>query len=226
MTSLRLESAADREASAGRSTTTPRDPGREAQHGPRFQGGPIGDALGWLLRRQLEGVAVELVLPGGTRVATRSAPPVATVVIKDFGVLLRLPFSSEVAFADAFEAGRIEVQGDLIGLLEAVFRQQHARKALRGWPSTPAPQRSHGLRSARRNIHYHYDLGNDFYRLWLDREMVYTCAYFAAPGATLEEAQLAKMDLVCRKLRLRLGRPGALHGEAVRRHGPRVQHLG
>src|SRR5262249_41376116 len=49
------------------------------------------------------------------------------------------------------------------------------------------------------------DLGNDFYRLWLDREMVYTCAYFPTPDATLEQAQIAKMDLVCRKLHLEAG---------------------
>src|SRR5207249_2006321 len=60
-------------------------------------------------------------------------------------------------------------------------------------------------RSARHNVHHHYDLGNDFYRLWLDRELLYSCAYFATPDVGLEEAQRAKMDLVCRKLRLRPG---------------------
>ena len=56
------------------------------------------------------------------------------------------------------------------------------------------------------NIHHHYNLGNAFYRLWLDREaMQYTCAYYPAPGMTLEAAQRAKMDHVCRKLRLRSG---------------------
>src|SRR6185295_4327164 len=55
------------------------------------------------------------------------------------------------------------------------------------------------------NVHGHYDLGNDFYRLWLDREMVYTCAYFPTPEVSLEAAQIHKMDLVCRKLHLRPG---------------------
>ena len=58
---------------------------------------------------------------------------------------------------------------------------------------------------SRKNIHHHYDLGNDFYRLWLDDEMTYTCAYFTNPGMSLEEAQVAKMDHVCKKLRLRSG---------------------
>ena len=82
----------------------------------------------------------------------------------------------------------------------------------------------------------HYDLGNEFYRLWLDEAMVYTCAYFDDPDATLEEAQRAKLDYVCRKLQLRPGDQvieagcgwGALalsHGQALWRDGPRVQHL-
>src|SRR5206468_9648624 len=63
-------------------------------------------------------------------------------------------------------------------------------------------QKSNDLSAAKENVHYHYDLGNDFYRTWLDREMVYTCGYFPTRDCTLEVAQLAKMDLVCRKLRL------------------------
>lgn len=54
-------------------------------------------------------------------------------------------------------------------------------------------------------IHYHYDVGNDFYKLWLDKRMVYSCAYFRSAEDSLDAAQEAKLDLVCRKLRLRPG---------------------
>jgi cyclopropane-fatty-acyl-phospholipid synthase len=54
-------------------------------------------------------------------------------------------------------------------------------------------------------IQFHYDVGNDFYKLWLDRRMVYSCAYFKTQGETLENAQAAKLDLICRKLRLKPG---------------------
>jgi cyclopropane-fatty-acyl-phospholipid synthase len=54
-------------------------------------------------------------------------------------------------------------------------------------------------------VHHHYDIGNDFYRLWLDERMQYTCAYYADPAFTLEEAQVCKLDHVCRKLQLRPG---------------------
>ncbi len=62
------------------------------------------------------------------------------------------------------------------------------------------------LSDSKRNIHHHYDIGNDFYKLWLDREALqYTCAYFADPAMTIEQAQQAKMHHVCRKLQLKPG---------------------
>ncbi len=68
-----------------------------------------------------------------------------------------------------------------------------------------APRRSNTLAGSRANIHHHYDIGDDFYRLWLDEQMLYTCGYFPSAAATLEEAQRAKMDHICRKLWLRPG---------------------
>src|SRR5262245_26980394 len=54
-------------------------------------------------------------------------------------------------------------------------------------------------------VRYHYDVSNEFYRLWLDRNMVYSCAYFSTPNDALEAAQERKLDYLCRKLRLRPG---------------------
>ena len=71
-----------------------------------------------------------------------------------------------------------------------------------GWRLRPS---ANSLKRSRHNISHHYDLGNDFYKLWLDEQMVYTCAYFPTPDATLEEAQAAKMDHVSRKVWLRPG---------------------
>src|SRR5262249_61022569 len=93
--------------------------------------------------------------------------------------------------------------GDFLGLLEAVFAAPSD-----GWLARLGSHwrwlQRHGnsIRRARSNVHHHYDLGNDFYALWLDREMVYTCAYFPTPGASLERAQPAQMQHVPRKLRL------------------------
>jgi cyclopropane-fatty-acyl-phospholipid synthase len=84
---------------------------------------------------------------------------------------------------------------------------------------------------SRRNVHHHYDLGNSFYQLWLDQELVYTCAYYTAPDMALEAAQRAKLDLVCRKLRLQPGETvieagcgwGALALHMARCYGVRVK---
>ncbi len=62
--------------------------------------------------------------------------------------------------------------------------------------------RANSLEISRRNIADHYDLGNDFYRLWLDPTLTYSSAYFTEAGQTLESAQCAKYDALCRKLRL------------------------
>jgi cyclopropane-fatty-acyl-phospholipid synthase len=92
-------------------------------------------------------------------------------------------------------------------------------------------QRANNLQRSRRNVHHHYDLGNDFYAGWLDKQLLYTCAYFEHPEATLEEAQIAKMDLVCRKLRLQPGETvveagcgwGALALHMAREYGVHVK---
>jgi cyclopropane-fatty-acyl-phospholipid synthase len=97
--------------------------------------------------------------------------------------------------------GAVDIRGDLAALLEAIYRARPRGAARLPW----LRRQTNDLRASRENVHGHYDLGNHFYRLWLDRELVYTCAYFPEPDATLEAAQLAKMDLVCRELRLAPG---------------------
>src|SRR4029077_8248750 len=82
-------------------------------------------------------------------------------------------------------------------------------------------------RSNRANIGYHYDVSNAFYRLWLDRQLVYSCAYFATEGTTLDDAQTGKLEHICRKLRLAPGERfldigcgwGALLFHAAQNHG-------
>jgi cyclopropane-fatty-acyl-phospholipid synthase len=150
--------------------------------------------------------------PEITRARVRDAPPapadpVATVVIHDRGALFDLAWQPDIAFGDGYASGRIDVDGDLVALLEELYRGKP--DADEPSPATAWLRRvffsPNALDRARDNIHHHYDIGNAFYQLWLDREMVYTCAYFPEPTATLEEAQIAKMEHVCRKLRLRPG---------------------
>jgi cyclopropane-fatty-acyl-phospholipid synthase len=150
---------------------------------------------------------VQVVLWNGLEVSGDTDNPVARVQIRDRGALLKLVADPEVNFGELYSAGRIEVQGNLLDFLEAVYRVwpvsgQSRIETLLG-PLYDA--RRNNLSGSRRNIHHHYDIGNDFYKLWLDERMLYTCAYFPSQDISLEEAQFAKMDHVCRKLRLQPG---------------------
>ena len=137
----------------------------------------------------------------GPDLASDQGPAIATVTIAHRSTLVRLLRNPDIEFGEAFLAGDLTVEGDLVALIEAVFRAQDRTAKVR---PRPAPQ-AHPLRESRHHASHHYDVGNDFYRLWLDEQMVYTCAYFPSPDATLEDAQVAKLDRVCRKLRLRPG---------------------
>lgn len=130
--------------------------------------------------------------------------------LKDPKALYSLVANPNLAFGDLYSAGRLDVEGDLPDLMETLYRSVHA--ARQDWPKwLDALWRNHnprstGITEAKENIHHHYDLGNEFYQLWLDQaEMQYTCAYYERPDLTLEQAQLAKLEHVCRKLRLKPG---------------------
>jgi cyclopropane-fatty-acyl-phospholipid synthase len=157
-----------------------------------------------------------------------------------------LPPASERRLVDAFLQGDIEFEGETIGLLEALARWEGPRPVPSLAASTIAARvrgalsgvsassfrarqrgRAHSVRRDREAVRHHYDLSDDFYRLFLDREMVYSSGYFPTGSETLEEAQRAKLELVCRKLHLQRGERmldvgcgwGALLVHAARDHG-------
>ncbi len=166
----------------------------------------------WLLKRIQQSIGrapVQLVLGGESelpRAGTESAP---RVVIRDRKALLRMLLDPEIGFGDSYMQGRVEVQGDLVRALEIVLDSMNKAKS-RTWYGNFFTRwlswtQDNTLRGSAKNIHRHYDLSNDFYSLWLDSRMVYTCAYFPKPSISLEDAQIAKMDYVCRKVRLAPG---------------------
>jgi len=167
----------------------------------------------WLIRRLLQLLGnppIRVALWDAEEISTSTAPAVARILIRDRRTLWKLILSPELHFGDAFTVGQIEVEGDLLELLQAIYRSRSAASQSAGWlRSTILPwlrrAGSNTISCSRANIHHHYDIGNDFYRLWLDDEMVYSCAYFPTPDTSLDQAQRAKMDYVCRKLRLGAG---------------------
>lgn len=210
--------------------------------GPAELAASGGDAMAperWLARKLLElaGTStLRLVLWNGEEVALGDAPPaVLRLVLRDRGALYKLLTDPALHFGDLYSVGRLEVEGDLVHFLELAYRviadspQPGLLKRLQSLVQhSPRPNT---LRRARQHIHHHYDLGNAFYSLWLDHEMQYTCAYFREPSMTLEQAQLAKLDHVCRKLRLKPGEHvveagcgwGGLARYMARHYGARVR---
>ncbi len=192
----------------------------------------------WLLTRLREFLGdppVEFAVRDAALVGPTDVPAVARVSFASRRTLMSILADPPLRFGDAYSDGSVAIEGDLVGLLEAIYRSgaaagksgsllRRARGALR---------RSHRntLAGSRDNIHHHYDIGNEFYSLWLGNSMAYTCAYYPTPAAGLEEAQVAKMDHVCRKLRLRSGETvveagcgwGTLALHMARNYGVRVR---
>jgi cyclopropane-fatty-acyl-phospholipid synthase len=184
----------------------------ERESEPRLAlGSRVFSAEKLLLARMMESLGnppLELELWDGQVIETQGNPPVARVLIRDRGALLKLIANPELGFGEMYTADRIGVQGNLVDCLEAIYRALPRTEPGQIGQMLLAPFNAplrNTLPRARRNIHHHYDIGNDFYKLWLDRDMVYTCAYFPSQTMSLEEAQAAKLDYVCRKLRLAPG---------------------
>lgn len=189
-----------------------------------------------LLLQKADPLPVRLELGSGTVATPSSGAPRFTLWIRDLRTLGEILIDPEVGFGDAWSDGRVRLTGDLVAFLESAYETMQRVWQNPGWYERTASRwmrsrQANTMRGSRRNIHSHYDLGNDFYRLWLDEQLVYTCAYFPQPSATLEEAQTAKLDYVCRKLDLQPGENvieagcgwGALALHMARHYGVRVK---
>jgi cyclopropane-fatty-acyl-phospholipid synthase len=146
-------------------------------------------------------------LAGGEAVGAPREEALATLRIRDRGALFRLVIDPELQLGELHTQGRLSLEGDAVSLLEAVFRAKADVGRVRKLLSRRLLERGLGqsLAASARSAQHHYDVGNEFYELWLDERMLYTCAYFPTAPTGLEEAQVAKMDHVCRKLALRPG---------------------
>jgi cyclopropane-fatty-acyl-phospholipid synthase len=212
-----------------------------------------------LLLRGFRG-SVDLRLWNETSLRLGASVPEFTLVVRDPTVLRELVIQrNPLLIAEAHFRGLLDFEGDLYAALKLKphfqtlslpLRERLAllRDALRlprrqrlvvsptaaGAGQSAGPFRHrHSRRSDRAAIEFHYDVSNAFYRLWLDEQMVYSCAYFESADQTLEEAQRNKLDHICRKLRLRPGERlldigcgwGALVCWAARHYGVRAHGI-
>ena len=156
--------------------------------------------------------------------------PPYTFVLNQPGALRRMLFPpNEMSIAEAFILGDVDIEGSmeaasnlaasignrlrspaaiarLVRLVHRLPNNADDDLATTRFPDTARKlgPRHDPVRDAAA-IQFHYDIGNDFYQLWLDKRMVYSCAYFQSPTDNLDAAQEAKLELICRKLRLRPG---------------------
>ena len=138
--------------------------------------------------------------------------PLATLEVVDSACWRAIATGGALGAAEAYMEGQWR-SPDLAGLLRLMLRNQGVMEGLEGpFPTLGAIGRwvGHALRrntrsGSRRNIAEHYDVGNEFFQLFLDPTMLYSCAYFPSDEASLEEASIAKLDRLCEMLRLRPG---------------------
>ena len=179
--------------------------------------------------------------------ASRDSPSGRVILRNPSALHALLPPTNDRRLAEAFIEDKFDLQGDTIGLLEAAARWKgpHLRAALpalvsswlhRALASSPASLaarvsgRIHSEARDRKAVQHHYDVSNEFYQLFLDSSMVYSCGYFPSGSESLEAAQQNKLELICRKLDLRGGERlldigcgwGALLLHANRRLGARA----
>ena len=209
------------------------EPGARRAAAPAGAGPRVTRLDRWLAARvqhTIQAARVRLELWDGSSPFEASGSPIGDLVVRDRRTLLGLALNPDVWFAEAYASGGLEIRGAFQAVLDALSRASLSDPSWRDRVAA-ALARANSPNGARRNVHHHYDLGNAFYQLWLDRELVYTCAYFPDPQMALEDAQRAKHDHVCRKLRLQRGETvveagcgwGALALHMARYYGVRVK---
>jgi cyclopropane-fatty-acyl-phospholipid synthase len=232
----------------------PRAPSAGAYRGSEI----ASDLLGRLFRRLPMSLTLRLWNGATVQVGADSGAPesrFALVFCNPEAVSTAVLGRDPLRLAEAYFRGDLDIEGDFfaalalkdhlqevqmsvgeqIGAAAAAMRLRalnvERRQARIQWaPSRGPAVKAHSKAENRDAIHFHYDVSNEFYALWLDRAMVYSCAYFDRPDISLDAAQEAKLEHICRKLSLRPGERfldigcgwGALVIHAARRYGVRA----
>ncbi len=164
------------------------------------------------VERKLKSIDVRtrLVLPDGTRLGDDD--PRVVFTIHDRAALAHLAAGDVGVLGQDYVEGRVDIDGGMHDVMAAAAQLLPGTPidaARGGWLTELIRKVSsvwrHSIERDARQIEFHYDLSDDFYALWLDPRRVYSCAYYREPQLTLAQAQEAKLDLICRKLRLRAG---------------------
>jgi cyclopropane-fatty-acyl-phospholipid synthase len=137
-----------------------------------------------------------------------------------------------LAFGEAYMNKQIDIEGDLEKVIESLYRNMGSFLRQGHLYNKALKKLSNNIKRSKANIEHHYDIGNDFYKYWLDETMTYSCGYFKSGSDTLNQAQKNKVDLILKKMNLKEGQTlldigcgwGELVLTAVKRYG--VKALG
>ncbi|SAI58196.1 cyclopropane-fatty-acyl-phospholipid synthase [Bordetella ansorpii] len=155
-------------------------------------------------------VPVQLIMPDGTKVGPADAR--VRFVARDKTALAHLATGAVGVLGQDYVEGRIDIEGSMRDLMSAAAAllpdspiEDTEGGVLKKVARKMISVSRHSMERDARQIEFHYDLSDDFYALWLDPRRVYSCAYFRTPEMPLAQAQEAKLDHICRKLRLQPG---------------------
>lgn len=131
--------------------------------------------------------------------------PVVKIQIKKSIPLKSLTDQPTLVLAEAYMDGDIEIEGSIQELVTSAYRQADSFLTKNSFLKF-LPKQSHSEKASQKDVQSHYDIGNDFYRLWLDKTMTYSCAYFENDDDTLEQAQMNKVRHILNKLEPQAGK--------------------
>jgi len=151
----------------------------------------------------------EMVFPDNTKYRNSDQPPVFKVIFKHNRAISDMLVKSSVGFGEAYMYEHIDIVGDVQDVTELglVLTTDVMKPSILEKFSIILMYflNKNTMKGSGKNIARHYDLGNEFFSLWLDKRMQYTCAIYPDIHADLEQAQLNKLDIICRKLNLQPG---------------------
>ena len=131
--------------------------------------------------------------------------PEFKVIIKNFPSKKELLADPSVALGEAYMKGDIDIEGDLQKFFESIIRNKDSFMNKNTVFRLASKIKAPSLMKSKKDIAHHYDIGNDFYSLWLDKTMSYSCGYFKNPTDTLYDAQMNKIHHILKKLNLKEG---------------------
>ncbi|MDP4162696.1 MAG: cyclopropane-fatty-acyl-phospholipid synthase family protein [Bacillota bacterium] len=148
---------------------------------------------------------IEITFWDGEKVKYGDSEPNFKLIFHDVVSKSELLQNPSIAFGEAYMDGVIEVEGDLKKLIASMYKNQESFLSNSKIYAYLLKKISNTSKQSKENVAFHYDIGNDFYKLWLDETMTYSCGYFKTPEDSLKTAQQNKVAHILKKLNLKEG---------------------